>query len=603
VERRNLPKRVAEATSAATGYLYAKQRGDGGWTDRLSSSAMPTAIGLLALARADREAYGKQVETGLGWLRDSQRPDGGWGIADCDPPADASVTAFAVAALTALDPSGSKRCIDDGTKFIANCGGESAILPNIRTWRELVSIVWAMAGLRDAAEQPVQPIEVMLLPPRLRNRASIALPGVIGLGAWQSRVMRLSRPARIARRLAEPRGLAWLRAVQGPNGGMEECPLMAALVYLGLNMAGQSIGQDIQHGCLRYLLSTQRPDGSWAIDRDLEIAVTAYAVFALSEGADVTAEERLAATRDWLLSTQWKVPFDALRLPAGGWSWADPTGWPESEDTAVVLSALGVLGVPRQHTAIQAGLRWLLSRQNRNGSWSEWVRNSSMIHDGPCAGVTAHVITALRQFGVGQFGVGQFGVGQFGVGQFGVGQSRADQSRVDQSRAGGASRSPIERAFRYFEAEQEADGGISSLWFRDRTHGTAKVLETYAEFGRETRQVATRARQWLLASQRADGAWPATATEGSPDGGTAEETAWALYALLRGGLSPWDDQIVRGVDWLVAAQNGGGTWRPSAVGLYYDQMYYSDDLIAHTYALRALGRWRRCAELHPQPAG
>jgi hypothetical protein len=32
-------------------------------------------------------------------------------------------------------------------------------------------------------------------------------------------------------------------------------------------------------------------------------------------------------------------------------------------------------------------------------------------------------------------------------------------------------------------------------------------------------------------------------------------------------------------------------------------MYYSDDLIAHTYALRALGRWLRCAEVRGQPAG
>jgi squalene-hopene/tetraprenyl-beta-curcumene cyclase len=564
VEREVLLTRAGEAISAATEYLYATQRADGGWTDRLSSSAMPTAIGLLALAQAGREEYRAQIEAGLAWLRDNQRPDGGWGMADAGPPSDPSVTAFAVGALRALDDLGSTRCIDLGLKFIADNGGQSAVLPNVRTWRELVSIVWAMSGQHPVQEQPVQPIEVMLLPARYRNRASIALPGVIGLGVWQSRVMRLSRPARIARRLAEPRGIAWLRAVQGPNGGMEECPLMAALVYLGLNMAGADAGRDVQEGCLKYLVSTQRPDGSWAIDRDLEIAVTAYAVFALAECADVAAEPRLAPTRDWLLSTQWKEPFSALNLPAGGWSWADPTGWPESEDTAVVMSALGLLGVPGDHPAIRAGLAFLLSRQNKNGSWSEWVRNSSMVHDGPCAGVTGHVVTALRQFGA----------------------------------AGGGPASPVGRAFAYFEAEQAPDGGIPSLWFRDRTHGTAKLLETYAEFGRGTHPVAARARAWLRATQRADGAWPATVTEGEPDGGTVEETAWSLFALLKDGQSPWDDQVVRAVDWLVAGQDGG-TWRPSAVGLYYDQMYYSDDLIAHTYALRALGRWLRCADADP----
>lgn len=558
-----LSKHAAEAVTNAISYLYGRQREDGGWTDRLSSSAMPTAIGLLALARADRQAHRGVIERGLSWLRLSQRADGGWSLADSDPPSDGSITAFVVAALRSLDPEGSAQCIAQGMRLIESRGGPDAILPNVRTWRELVAVVWAMTGLRDAGRQPVQPIEVMLLPAGLRNRASIALPGVIGLGAWQSRVMRLSWPARIARRLAEPRGLAWLRSVQGANGGMEECPLMAALVYLGLSHSGPDIGADIQRGCLEYLLATQRGDGSWAIDRDLEIAVTCYAVFALAECADVAAEPRLEATREWLVSAQWKEPFRPLGLPAGGWSWANPTGWPESEDTAVVISALGALGLPGEHPAIEAGLRWLLSRQNKDGSWSEWVRNSSMIHDGPCAGVTAHVVTALDRFGAG----------------------REPDSAID-------------RAFSYFQAAQEPDGGIPSLWFRDRTHGTAKVLETYADFGREAHPVARRAGEWLLASQRPDGAWPATCTEGSPAGATVEETAWALYALLRAGHPAWDPRITSAVNWLVSRQDDDGTWRPSAVGLYYDQMYYSDDLIAHTYALRALGRWLGNAGSH-----
>jgi squalene-hopene/tetraprenyl-beta-curcumene cyclase len=558
-DRDGLRKKATEAQARAVEYLYGRQRGDGAWTDRLSSAAMATAIGVLALARAGRDTHHRQVETGLDWLRRNQRPDGGWSLADADPPSDGSVTAFALAALTVLDPEGSKRCIDAGAAFVESLGGESAILPNVRTWRELVSVIWAMEGLCGADEQPVQPLEVMLLPPRLRNRASIALPGVVGLGIWQSRVMTLSRRARLARRLAEPRGLAWLRQVQGPNGGMEECPLMAALVYLGLHLAGPDVGADIQRGCLDYLLATQRDDGSWAIDRDLEIAVTCYAVFALAECGDVAAEPRLRATRDWLLAARWSEPFEALTLPAGGWSWANPTGWPESEDTAVAMSTLMALGVPKDDPAIRGGLRWLLARQNRNGSWSEWVRDSSMVHDGPCAGVTSHVLMALRELGAG----------------------------------GGR---PVARAFRYFEAEQHADGGIPSLWFRDRTHGTAKVLETYAEFGRADDPVARRARQWLLDTQRPDGSWPATVEYGPPDGGTVEETAWATYSLLLAGESPWAPPVARAVEYLVEHHDDAGTWRQSAVGMYYDQLNYSDDLIAHTYALRALARWLACVE-------
>ena len=556
-----LQKNVAEAVAKSTEYLFEHQRGDGGWTDRLSSSAMPTALAVLAFARADRARYQREIESGLTWLREQQRPDGGWGLADADPPSDASVTAFAVAAMKVIDPEGSKRCIDDGMEFISANGGEGALFPNIRTWRELVSIVWALEGLTDVDRQPVQPMEVMLLPSSMRSRASIALPGVIALGIGQSRVLPANPARKVLRRLAEPKGLEWLRKAMASNGGIEECPLMAALVFTGLRIAGEEVGPDIQRGCLEYLLTTQRSDGSWAIDRDLEIAVTSYAVLALAERGDIRTEPRLLATRDWLLSTQWNEPFGALKLPAGGWSWANPSGWPESEDTAVVLSALAALGMPKDHPSARKALGWLFSMQNKNGSWSEWIRNSSMVHDGPCVGVTSHVVMALHQYGI----------------------------REDP-------KSPIGRALKYFQGEQEPDGSFSSLWFRDSTHGTAKVLETYAELGRAEDPVATRAGQWLLANQRTDGAWPAEVIEGAPEGGTAEETAWALYSLLRSGRSPSEDQIVRGIQWLVDVQNDNGTWRQSMVGLYYDQLYYSDDLIAHTYALRALALWLKCAE-------
>lgn len=561
----------------AVGYLYDTQRPDGAWTDRLSSSAMATAIAAIALAydgdggvgsggsgssdgSPDRSGspcgHPDQVALARRWLREHQRADGGWGLADADPPSDGSVTAFVIAALTVLGDNDS--CLDAAQSYLDSVGGEAAILPVDRTWRELVAIVYAMVGLRDVNRQPVQPIEAMLLPARWRNRASIALPGVIGLGVWQSRALRLSPLARLARRFAEPAGLAWLRETQGPNGGIEECPLMAGLVFLGLRLAGAEIGADIQRGCIDYLLTTQRDDGSWAIDRDLEIAVTGYAVHALAESEDVAAQDRLRTTARWLRAAQWQRPFTPLGMPAGGWSWANPTGWPESEDTAVVLSTLGLLGASSSDQEIQAGLRWLLGRQNKDGSWSEWMLNSSMVHDGPCPGVTAHVLLALREFD------------------------------VDGSHEGA-----IRRGLAYFEREQDDDGGFSSLWFRDRTHGTAKVLETYAAFGEDS-PVAKRARQWLLDNQREDGAWPLTVDYGPPDGGTVEETAWAVYSLLLAGEPADADCVTSAIEYLVA-RHTESTWRPSAVGMYYDQLNYSDDLIAHTYALRAIGRWLRCA--------
>jgi squalene-hopene/tetraprenyl-beta-curcumene cyclase len=381
----------------------------------------------------------------------------------------------------------------------------------------------------------------------------------VGLGIGQARVLPRGQVKALAQRLAEPIGLRWLHDAMGPNGGIEECALMCALVFSGLRIAGEDVGADIQRGCLQFLLSTIRPDGSWPIDRDLEISVTSYSILALAEVGDVANDPRLAPTRDWLLSTQWTTPFKPLKMRPGGWSWASPSGWPESEDTAVVLTALAELGASRQDPPIALGLKWLLGMQNRDGSWSEWFRNSTMIHDGPCPGVTSHVLMAFERYGASTGG-----------------------------------RSPLGRALRYFERTQAPDGAFSSLWFRDSTHGTAKVLETYAEWGMAQDPVARKASEWLLRHQRTDGAWPSETVEGPPDGGTAEETGWALFSLLSSGHSPTDPQVLRAVEWLVDNQNSEGSWRPQGVGLYYDTLYYSDDLIAHAYSLRALGRWLKC---------
>lgn len=551
-----LISQVTDAAGRATEYLFGRQRPDGSWADRLSSSAVPSSMALIVLSRAGRDRYRTEIQEGLAWLRQNQREDGGWSQSDDDPPSDTAATGFAVAALRSLDPEGSRACLDRAAAYMTEQGGEDAILADVRTWRELVAILWVLAGLRDISTVPRQPLEAMLLPAQIRNRASIALPGVVALGTWQSRAFRY-HPARMAvRRAAERKGLAWLRALQGPNGGIEECQLMAGFVFMGLELAGPGVGDDIQRGCVNYLLQTRRADGSWPTDRDLEIAVTGYALLALAEFGDISADPRLERTRDWLLSTQCRTPYTPLVQPAGGWSWAVPSGWPESEDTAVVLAVLAALGMTKADPSIRLGVQWLLRQQNRNGSWSEWIRGASQLFDGQCPGVTAHVVMALRRPEI----------------------------------YGPASKA-VARALRYFASAQDPDGGFCSLWFRDRTHGTAKVLETYADIGQAGSPVAARARQWLLRDQRPDGAWPGTVTEGPLPGGTVEETAWALYSLLLAGQPPWDEQIVRGIRWLAGQQDGNGTWRPSAVGLYYPTMYYSSDLIAHNYALRALGRW------------
>ncbi|WP_189214329.1 MULTISPECIES: prenyltransferase/squalene oxidase repeat-containing protein [Actinokineospora] len=550
---------VDRAAERAITHLYDRQREDGSWVDRLSSSTIATALGVLSLNRADPVGYAERVRTAVEWLRRHQRPDGGWAMADAEWPSSPGMTAFAVAALHEVDSAASRQAIERGRRFLDENDAVNAI-PGLngqapKTWPAALPTIWALTGLREFDQQPDLPVETILVPRRWRNKVSIALPAILGLGVMQSRTMKRSAVRRVLGRIAEPLALNWLREVSGTNGGIEECPMIAGFLYLGLRHA--DTGLDLQLASLRYLLETQRKDGSWAIDRDLEISVTAYSIMALGEFQDVADEPLMQGTREWLLRNQWNKPFRQFGIPAGGWGWANPSGWPESEDTAVVLGVLADLGVPRTHPAVQLGVRWLLKMQNRDGSWSEWVRDTAIMNDRPCPGVTAHVIMALRRHGL-------------------------------SDAPGGA----LARALEYLRAHQEKDGSIASVWFRDNTHGTSRLLEAFVDSGRGDARPAVAAREWLLDNQATDGGWPLK-HELPPQGSTAEETAWALFALLKAGEDPCSPAVVRAVEWLIERQDHHGTWRPSNVGLYFDDLCYTDDLIAHTFALRALGRWIR----------
>ena len=558
---------VVKSADRAVSHLEDRRREDGSWVDRLSSSTIATALGALSLARADAVGHVDRVAAAVRWLRRSQRADGGWSMADAEAPSSPGMTAFGLAALHELDPAESRGAIDRARTFLDDNDAVNVIPglagPAPTTWPAALPTIWGLVGLRDRELQPDMPVETMLVPSALRNKVSIALPAILGLGIMQSRVLPRGPVRTLLGRIAEPRALNWLREASGTNGGIEECPMIAGFVYLGLREAG--VGPDLQRSSLSYLLDTQRPDGSWAIDRDLEISVTAYSVMALAEFRDVAASPPLRATRDWLLRNQWNRPFTALGLPAGGWAWAMPSGWPESEDTAVVLGVLADLGVPRTHPAVESGIAWLHHMQNRNGSWSEWVRNSSIMNDRPCAGVTAHVVMALHRY-----------------------------------REPAAPGSPIARGLAYLRRTQQPDGSIESVWFRDDVHGTSRLLEAFVEARHGSNPAAVAARRWLLANQAADGGWPLRHRL-PPAGSTAEETAWALFALLKAGQSADDPAIVRGLEWLLEHQDDEGSWRPSVVGLYFDDLCYTDDLIAHTFVLRALGRWLRTAA-QPNPA-
>jgi squalene-hopene/tetraprenyl-beta-curcumene cyclase len=548
---------LAAAVERAAGALRAQQRDRSHWVGTLSSSALATAMSIVALHVVDPARHRGPIARGRRWLVATQAPDGGWGDAVVDP-SNVNATSLAIGALTLTRPAGphdpaepaalerARACLDERFGGFAAVGD-----PERCSLSGPCRTVAALAGLMDWRRIKRLRPEVILLPPRLRRTISTTFPAYLSIATLHA--ARAPHPLNALPTYgpAVRRALAWLARAQGPNGSFEESAFLTSVIIACLTAAGRRPAAPWLDAALGFVLSSQREDGSWPIDRDLETFDTDLAVFAFHEaGLPVPAAERVRA---WLLARQLDQPCFPTSAPPGGWAWAMPAGWPDSDDTAYTLLALRRLGVPASDPAVRRGADWLGWLQARGGSWSTFVRDSTMPFDHDCPYVTGHALSALQAVG-----------------------------RL------GARPAVLARATRYLERSQRPDGSFASIWFREATAGTAAVLEALADVGQGDGVMARKARAALLDEQNADGGWGGRRGQAS----TAEETAWAVLALLRAPSAP-TAAIERGLDWLVAHQQADGTWTPAPIGLYYSAMWYSDSMYALSLPLQALGRARQ----------
>jgi squalene-hopene/tetraprenyl-beta-curcumene cyclase len=556
------PEATRRAIAGSVDYLFSRQSPDGAWFDQLSSSAIATGTALIALSLFDQERFTDEILAGTRWLRETQQPDGSWGDATVDNDS-LNGSACALAALQLLDPQHSQDAIRRGMAYIEARGGLDAVADVKQCSLNVHCLVLlALAGLCEWRRVPRIPLGIFLLPHGLRKKVSFTLPAILSWGLWHARTRPGGWFRQQVNRICAPRALAWLRGVQAENGGIEEAPIMVAVVIINLLHAHR--GEDIVEKGIAYLLSTRRPDGSWAMDRSVDFSATNAVVSALAAAGKLT-DPRLEATRAWIIDAQWKRPFAATGAPAGGWAWGTPSGWPNTDDTANAITVLRLLGLPIEDEHIQQGLAWLGAMQSRNGSWACFVRNPlTFTIDGPCPGFTAHALLALAASNY-------------------------------------TARNPlVRRALRYLQRAQRPDGSLPCTWYRNYVSGTAFTLEAYAALGLSANTVATRCQHWLVNNQNADGSWGGVFDqtwrgEIGP-AGTVEETSWALLALLKSGYAPASSAIQRGIAWLIQAQRADGSWPQSVVGIYFNAIYYSDDLLANAWALQALGIYRQISE-------
>jgi len=624
---------VDAAIAAAVDHVLALQAPDGYWWAELESNVTITAEHLFLrhiLGDFDRE----EAHAAAADILSRQRPDGTWANWH-DGPGELSTTVEAYLALKLAGRGPEEPEMAKARAFILERGGVERVRVFTKIWL-------AMMGEWDWRGLPVLPAEFVLLPRwvpvnvysfgcwarqtivpmaiimdrrpvfPLPVRARIDELFVNGRGAadfgvrpakpsWRSRAfLLLDRALRLHERLPwkplRRRALAaaerWIlerQEADGSWGGIQP-PWVYSLIALKLR------GYSLEEGPLRDGFAgfygprgfAIRDDGTFRLQSCLSpVWDTGLALVALADaGLDSHHPAATQAAR-WLLNEQilsggdWQVRCAA---PPGGWAFEfENDGYPDTDDTAVVLMALRGVDVDRAdgRRAAERGLGWLLGMQSRNGGWGAFDRGNMQtwtrqipfcdfgeVIDPPSADVTAHILECLGRFG-----------------------RRIGDPAVD-------------RAVRFLKKEQKPDGAWFGRWGVNLTYGIGAVLPGLAEVGEDmSAPYVRRAVEWLLDHQNENGGWgekiegyydPAWRGRGPS---TASQTAWALLGLLAAGEAE-HSATARGIDYLVRTQNEDGGWDEEA---FTGAGFPTDFMIRYhiyrdVFPLMALGRYRRALE-------
>jgi squalene-hopene/tetraprenyl-beta-curcumene cyclase len=153
----------------------------------------------------------------------------------------------------------------------------------------------------------------------------------------------------------------------------------------------------------------------------------------------------------------------------------------------------------------------------------------------------------------------------------------------------------------YLQRTQRADGAWVPLWFGNQhaegqanpTYGTARVVRALNRLAPgclpKPHALVLRGTDWLLAAQNEDGGWGGDVGVAS----SIEETALAVAALEGSGAL---GAIRRGAAWLAARTDGGTVFEAAPIGLYFARLWYAERLYPLIFTVQALGGARRVEE-------
>jgi squalene-hopene/tetraprenyl-beta-curcumene cyclase len=637
-----------QALSRAVSHLTALQQPEGWWQGELETNVTMDAEDLL-LREFLGIRTAEETEAAARWIRSVQRDDGTWAnFRGGDGDLSTTVEAYVALRLAGDQPAAAHMA--RAAAWIRDRGGIAATRVFTRIWLalfgewpwdelpvmppELIYLPrWFPLNVYDWAcwaRQTIVPLTVVcsMRPVRalsvsldeLDTQAGQRAPGRsarrggAGRGApdpWGAVFRGLDRvlhryerhaghlgPMTAVRTAAYRRCAEWIIARQerdGCWGGIQPPWVysLMALHLLGYGMDHPVIERGLA-GLDRFTIWEDGPDGKVRRLEACQSPVwdTVLAMIALADAGLPANHEALQSAARWVLAEEIRGPGDwqvqRPGLAPAGWAFEfDNDGYPDIDDTAEVVLALGRVEQPDDAVARQAGgavaraLTWLTGMQSRDGGWGAFDADNTStlvtklpfcdfgeVVDPPSADVTAHTVEALAAAGLGASKAARRGVA-------------------------------------WLLRAQEPDGSWFGRWGANYVYGTGAVVPALIAAGvLPDKPCITRAVNWLISHQNQDGGWgedmrsytdPSWAGRGES---TASQTAWALLALLAAGSDDAMQSAERGVAWLAATQRADGTWdEPQFTGTGFPGDFYINyHLYRVVFPVSALGRYLGGAE-------
>lgn len=628
---------VVDALRRAQNHLFSIQRPDGHWVGELKVDVTLAADFILyCWFMGTRSERVRQIEKAAAHIVREQLPGGGWSIYPGGP-ANISASVKAYFALKLAGHRIHEPHMRRARQVILSLGG-------VAKANSYVKIYLCFFGQYDWECAPAIPPEVVLFPrffpfniyemsswsrtilvplsilwalkpyvpvprdrgidelfPEGRNPYAMRLPRDKKLLSWRNfflltdRALHMFEKAGVTplRRRALRVAERWIRERLPKSGGLSAIfPAMLNTIF-AFKCLGYPEDEPMYRESIRQFedLIIEEPDDFRMQPCFSPVWDTGLTAYCLQESGIPPDHPGILRAARWLVEHRvrhagdWKVKN--RRGQPGGWYFEYANEYyPDVDDTAMVLMALRRISFPdeaaerERREAVDRGLKWLLSMQNRDGGWASFDQNNDMVWlthvpfadhnaiiDPSTSDITARSLEMLAQYGY-------------------------------------TKEHPIcRRALTFLAKDQQPDGSWFGRWGVNYIYGTWQVLTGLSRIGMPLdHPMIRRGVEWLLSVQNADGGWGETcrsyddpAFKGKGPS-TASQTAWATLGLMAAGERN-NPHVKRGIQYLVRTQNEDGSWdEPEFTGTGFPCVFYLKyDMYRLYFPAMALGRYLRQA--------